>query len=98
MKIFVVGGAGFVKSHRCCQLLEPGHRTAAFGTAPQWRKAQQLHRCHICTGAFQPGPRQQELTPFDAVVNLAGKTSFKRRIEAYRQQGTDGRIRPTAIW
>jgi uncharacterized protein (TIGR01777 family) len=95
MKILIVGGSGFVGSHLCSYLHERGYTVTAIGTAPQWQKAKELHIDYLSADASQPGAWQQELAHVDAVVNLAGKTIFKRWNEAYKQQIYDSRIQTT---
>jgi uncharacterized protein (TIGR01777 family) len=95
MHILLVGGTGFVGSHLCSYLLQRGHTVTALGTAPQWRNAKHPHFSYISADATQPGTWQQELTDVDAVVNLAGKTIFKRWNEAYKQLIYDSRILTT---
>ncbi len=95
MNILIVGGAGFVGSHLCSYLLKRGHTVTALGTAPHWRYETHPHFNYISADATQPGAWQQVITDIDAVVNLAGKTIFKRWNEAYKQQIYDSRIRTT---
>ena len=95
MKIFIVGGTGFVGSHLCAALLDGGHTITALGTRPQWSKAQHPRLDYLSADTTQPGAWQQELTTADAVVNLAGKTIFKRWNESYKQQIYDSRILTT---
>ncbi len=95
MKILIVGGTGFVGFHLCSVLLERGHSVTALGTAPQWRKIQHPRFAYVSADAALPGAWQQELTDADAVVNLAGKTIFKRWNAAYKKQIYDSRIRTT---
>ena len=95
MNILIVGGAGFVGSHLCSYLLKRGHTVTALGTAPHWRYTTDPQFTYISADATQPGSWQQVITDIDAVVNLAGKTIFKRWNEAYKQQIYDSRIRTT---
>ena len=95
MNIFIVGGAGFIGSHLCSYLLQRGHTVTALGTTPHWRHATHPHFNYISADATQPGAWQQVITDMDAVVNLAGKTIFKRWNEAYKQQIYDSRILTT---
>jgi uncharacterized protein (TIGR01777 family) len=95
MNIFIVGGTGFVGSHLCSYLLKRGHTVTALGTAPHWRYAKHPQFDYICADTTQPGSWQQVISDVDAVVNLAGKTIFKRWNQAYKQQIYDSRILTT---
>ena len=96
MNVLIVGGAGFVGSHLCSYLLKRGHTVTALGTAPHWPYETHPHFNYISADATQPGAWQQVITDgIDAVVNLAGKTIFKRWNEAYKQQIYDSRILTT---
>jgi len=95
MNILIVGGTGFIGSHLCSYLLERGHAVTALGTAPQWQNTAHTRFAYISADATQPGAWQQALSDIDAVVNLAGKTIFKRWNEAYKQQIYDSRILTT---
>lgn len=95
MKIFIVGGTGFVGSHLCSYLLDQGHTVTALGTTPEWPKSAHTRFRYVSADATQPGSWQQEITTADAVVNLAGKTIFKRWNKTYKQQIHDSRILTT---
>lgn len=95
MNIFIVGGTGFVGSRLSSYLLDQGHTVTALGTSPQWRNAEHARFTYLPADATQPGSWQQSLTHIDAVVNLAGKTIFKRWNEAYKRQIYDSRIQTT---
>ena len=95
MKITVIGGTGFVGSNLCSFLLEQGHSVTALGTSPKWSTAQHTHLRYVSADATQPGSWQQELAAADAVVNLAGRTIFKRWTADYKRQIRDSRILTT---
>ncbi len=95
MNITVIGGTGFVGSSLCSYLLEQGHSVTALGTSPKWSKAQDPHLRYVPADATQPGSWQQELAAADAVVNLAGRTIFKRWTADYKRQIRDSRILTT---
>lgn len=95
MKITVIGGTGFVGSNLCSFLLEQGHSVTALGTSPKLSKAQHPHLRYVSADATQPGSWQQELAASDAVVNLAGRTIFKRWTADYKRQIRDSRILTT---
>ena len=95
MKIFIVGGTGFVGSHLCSYLLERGHEITAIGTTSRWQQAHHPQLQYISADTTQTGAWQQELSTADAVVNLAGRSIFKRWNKAYKQQIYDSRILTT---
>lgn len=95
MKIFIVGGTGFVGTHLCSFFLQQGHAVTALGTRPQKQEPKDRRLRYLAADTTRPGAWQQEIAASDAVVNLAGKTIFKRWNEDYKQQIYDSRVLTT---
>ena len=56
MKILVTGGAGFIGSHTCVELLEAGYDVVVLnGLATDGQVAQQTHHQHGTQQACDPG-------------------------------------------
>ena len=95
MKIFITGGLGFVGSELTPFLLDRGHHVTAVGRAThQVRFAHDNYR-YLSADTTRPGDWQAALDDVDAVVNLAGKSIFKRWSKAYKQQIYDSRLLTT---
>lgn len=95
MKIFITGGLGFVGSQLTPFLLNRGHHVTAVGRAAhQHRFAHDNYR-YLSADTTRPGDWQAALDNTDAVVNLAGKSIFKRWSKKYKQQIYDSRLLTT---
>ena len=95
MKIFITGGLGFVGSQLTPFLLKQGHHVIAVGRAgSQDRIAHDNYR-YLSADTTRPGKWQAALDDADAVVNLAGKSIFKRWTKKYKQQIYDSRLLTT---
>lgn len=95
MKITIAGASGFVGTALARQLLDSGHVVTGLGTSTShpleavadftWHSADTTR-----SGAWQDAVREA-----DTVVNLAGRTIFKRWSSAYKRQISDSRILTT---
>ena len=95
MKTVITGGTGFVGSRLKSHLLDRGHEVTVIGTHPPVRASDSPH-CHAVTAdTTRPGPWQASIGEADLVVNLTGRTIFKRWSRAYKQQIYDSRILTT---
>lgn len=94
MKVFVSGGTGFIGSHLVPYLLDQGHEAVVTGTSlkPETGR-EKLH--YISADTSQPGDWQNNLNDVDVVVNLAGRSIFKRWTSKSKQQMRDSRILTT---
>ncbi|UCH22377.1 MAG: TIGR01777 family oxidoreductase [Deltaproteobacteria bacterium] len=95
MNIFITGGIGFIGTHLSNFLLARGHHVTAVGTPVEQDRIIHPNFRYISGDASQEGAWQQELENIDAVVNLAGKTIFKRWTRRYKQLLYDSRISTT---
>jgi uncharacterized protein (TIGR01777 family) len=95
MKIFITGGNGFIGNHLSTFLLNRGDHVTALGTAADQKRIIHPNFCYISADATLEGTWQQELKNVDAVINLAGKTIFKRWTKRYKKLLYDSRILTT---
>jgi len=95
MQYFITGGTGFVGRHLCRTLLSRGRRVTAVG----FRKSQDALRDdrfrYLSADTREAGPWQDAVSEADAVVNLTGKTIFKRWSKSYKKLIYDSRILTT---
>lgn len=95
MKILITGGLGFVGSNLSDYLLDKGHSVLAVGRAAIQERITADRYHYISADTTQPGVWQEALNDVDAVVNLAGKSIFKRWSKSYKKQIYDSRILTT---
>lgn len=95
MRFFISGGSGFVGSYLTDFLLDRGHQVIATGTRPDTPRAGVDGYQYIQADTTRPGRWQAALADVDVVVNLAGKTIFKRWTRRYKQQMYDSRVLTT---
>ncbi|MGD2269949.1 MAG: TIGR01777 family oxidoreductase [Desulfobacterales bacterium] len=95
MKVFITGGNGFVGSRLSSFLLNGGHQVTVLGTSPDKKRINHPNYRYVSGDATRGGSWQQELQDVDVVVNLAGKTIFKRWTKRYKKLLYDSRILTT---
>ncbi len=95
MKIFITGGNGFIGTHLSAYLLDRGHQVTSLGTSADQKRIIHSNYHYISADATREGAWQQELKNVDAVINLAGKTIFKRWTKRYKKLLYDSRILTT---
>jgi len=95
MKIFITGSTGFVGSHLVENLLKNGHRIIAVASRPHSAGIPHDNFEYLSADTTKKGPWQNALADVDAVINLAGRTIFKRWTKAYKQSIYDSRVLTT---
>ncbi len=95
MNYFITGGLGFVGRHLSNFLLTEGHRVTAVGLRRNPKLIDHPDFRYIAADTTEPGAWQQELPGHRIIVNLAGKSIFKRWTEDYKKQIYDSRILTT---
>ncbi|MGD9081650.1 MAG: TIGR01777 family oxidoreductase [Desulfobacterales bacterium] len=95
MKIVITGGLGFVGSNLSDYLLDKGHAVIAMGRAATQNRITADRYQYISADTTRPGDWQKALGDVDAVVNLVGKSIFKRWSKSYKEQIYDSRILTT---
>ncbi|MBL7181034.1 MAG: TIGR01777 family oxidoreductase [Pseudomonadota bacterium] len=95
MKIFITGGLGFIGRHLSGFFLSQGHRVTAVGTRPSQHLITHDHFRYISADTTRKGTWQDALQDTDAVINLAGKSIFKRWTQSYKQLIYESRILTT---
>ncbi len=95
MNLLITGGLGFIGSHLTRHFLDKGHRVTVTGL----RESQNLffhdRFTYISADTSRKGSWQEALEDVDVVVNLAGKTIFKRWTRRYKQRILDSRVLTT---
>jgi uncharacterized protein (TIGR01777 family) len=95
MKVFISGGNGFVGGRLSGFLLKEGHQVTVLGTSPDNKRISHPNYRYVSADATREGSWQIELQDVDVVVNLAGKTIFKRWTKRYKKLLYDSRILTT---
>ncbi|MEJ2102540.1 MAG: TIGR01777 family oxidoreductase [Desulfobacterales bacterium] len=95
MNIFITGGLGFVGRNLSTFLLQNGHRVTAVGVRKDPELIDHSDFRYISADTTQTGAWQQDLADQQVIVNLAGKSIFKRWTEKYKKQIMDSRILTT---
>ena len=95
MKVFITGGLGFVGRHLTHFLLLQGHDVTATGSRNSPRKPGHANFRYIAADTTREGDWQQAAATADVLVNLAGRTIFRRWNEPYKQQIYESRILTT---
>jgi uncharacterized protein (TIGR01777 family) len=95
MKILITGGLGFIGSNLSDYLLEQGHAVIALGRAATQNRISSNRYQYISADTTQPGDWQHALGDVDGVVNLAGKSIFKRWSESDKKAIYNSRILTT---
>ncbi|BBO69259.1 epimerase [Desulfosarcina alkanivorans] len=95
MKIVIAGASGFVGSALTRSLLDAGHVVTGLGTSDA-HPLGSMARFTWCTAdTTRAGDWQAAVGDADAVVNLAGRTIFKRWSRTYKAQMVDSRVLTT---
>jgi len=95
MKIVVTGASGFVGTALSRFLLEQGHTVTGLGTSQGSGLESDAGFKWIRADTTRAGKWQEAVADADAVVNLAGRTIFKRWTRAYKRQIVDSRLKTT---
>lgn len=95
MKVLVTGGLGFVGRHICRSFLEQGADVMAIGLSPNPNMIPHPQFKYRAADTTQEGDWQNSVGRADVIVNLAGKTIFRRWTDAYKQQIHDSRMLTT---
>lgn len=95
MKIAIAGASGFVGTALTRFLLDAGHGVTGLGTSATHPLQSVAHFTWVSADTTRPGAWQAAVSDADAVVNLAGRTIFKRWSRAYKAQLVDSRIQTT---
>ena len=95
MHILITGASGFVGSHLSQALIDKNRQVTGIGTSPDHLLAQHDGFTWISADTTQPGPWQDAVPRADVIVNLAGRTIFKRWTKAYKKQMQASRVLTT---
>jgi nucleoside-diphosphate-sugar epimerase len=86
MKIVIAGASGFVGSALTRTLLDAGHAVTGLGTSTAHPLESMARFKWHAADTTRAGDWQAVVGDADAVVNLAGRTIFKRWSKAYKAQ------------
>jgi len=92
MRILITGGTGFVGQHLSQFFLDRGNRVTAVGPRPGRNPIDHRQFDYIPADTTRKGPWCDTLKDTDVLINLAGKTIFKRWTPTYKQKIYDSRI------
>ncbi|MFO7714105.1 TIGR01777 family oxidoreductase [Desulfosarcina sp.] len=95
MKITITGASGFVGTALTRVLLDDGHTVTGLGTSASHPLQSAAHFNWVSADTTVSGEWQKVVSGADAVVNLAGRTLFKRWSRAYKTQIVDSRVQTT---
>ncbi|MGD8990595.1 MAG: TIGR01777 family oxidoreductase [Desulfobacterales bacterium] len=95
MKILITGGPGFIGTNLSEYLLAGGHSVVAVGRAANQKRTSADRYHYISADTTRSGGWQKALGDVDLVVNLAGKSIFKRWNDRYKREIYDSRILTT---
>ena len=95
MKILITGGLGFVGTNLSNYFLDKGHSVIAVGRAATQNQITSDRYQYVQGDTTRPGDWQEALGDVDGVVNLVGKSIFKRWSESYKKEIYDSRILST---
>jgi uncharacterized protein (TIGR01777 family) len=95
MKILITGGLGFIGTNLSDYLLDKGHSVIAVGRALTQNRITSESYQYISADTTRPGDWQKALGDVDGVVNLAGKSIFRRWSKSYKKEIYDSRILTT---
>jgi uncharacterized protein len=95
MKIVIAGASGFVGTALTRSLLAAGHEVTGLGTSNAHQLESTGHFTWQVADTTRAGTWQVAVGQADAVINLAGRTIFKRWSRGYKNQIVDSRILTT---
>jgi len=95
MHIVVAGASGFVGKALARSLLERGHRVTGLGTSVRHPLQSAIGYEWISADTTRRGAWQDAVRAADAVVNLTGRTIFKRWTRRHKERIVGSRIRTT---
>jgi uncharacterized protein len=95
MKVFITGGTGFVGSHARAHYLDQGHEVAYVGSRSAPDRIDHERSRYIRADTTEPGDWQKAAGEADLILNLAGRTIFRRWSERYKARIRDSRILTT---
>ena len=95
MKILITGGLGFIGKCLSNFFLNRGDQVTAIGTRSRQHIFNHENFHYISADTTQKGVWLEELKNIHVVINLAGKTVFKRWTKRYKQEIYNSRILTT---
>ena len=95
MKITITGASGFVGTALSRLLLDAGHTVVGLGTSTTHPLQPMARFTWISADTTQTGDWQTAVHDADGVINLAGRTIFKRWTRSYKSKIINSRLHTT---
>ncbi len=95
MNVFISGATGFIGRSLVRILLQEGHTVTGIGTRSSQDVIRHENFKYIAADTTQPGPWQDALSGQDIIVNLVGRSVFRRWSQRYKRRLYDSRILTT---
>jgi uncharacterized protein (TIGR01777 family) len=95
MKIIIPGGTGFIGTYLTQYFLKKGHSVTVIGTGAHPVAMDHPALDSVFADTCHQGKWQEIFEKADVVINLTGKSIFKRWTKAYKAQIRDSRILTT---
>lgn len=95
MRIFVVGGTGFIGFHLIERLLQDGHTVTALVRSPHKTSRLPAGVATVAGDPTRPGHWQEEVRQAEAIINLAGFNIFARWTPKNKKLIRESRIHST---
>lgn len=95
MKVFIVGGSGFIGSHMSSLFLGKGWEVTIMARNPKGGHSLPEKVNVVAADATKPGQWQDKASQHDVIINLAGVSVFHRWNEDYKRLLRDSRVLTT---
>ncbi|MFO7877499.1 MAG: TIGR01777 family oxidoreductase [Desulfovermiculus sp.] len=96
MRIFLLGGTGFIGRHLISHLTRKGHELTILSRAP--RPNLEQDKVTVLVGdPLQAGPWQERAAECQAIINLVGRNIMARWTRAVKKEILESRVQPTNL-
>lgn len=96
MRIFLLGGTGFIGRHLISHLTRKGHELTILSRAP--RPDLEQDKVTVLVGdPLQAGPWQERAAECQAIINLVGRNIMARWTRTVKKEIMESRVQPTNL-